>query len=145
MLLQFLSALTATAGFSILFNIPPRAIGAAAFSGALGWTGYLLIREIHGSPIMATFVGALIIGMMGEVFARTLKNPTTVFVIPAMLPLVPGGSAYRTMLALMQGRESEAIFLGLQTIGMAIALAVGLVMVASFARLLRRGFKKREG
>jgi len=97
-------------------------------------------------PIMATFVGALIIGMMGEVLARTLKNPTTVFVILAMLPLVPEGSAYRTMLALMQGRkESEAIFLGLQTIGMAIALAVGLVMVASFARLLRRGFKKREG
>lgn len=138
MIYQLIYGFIATAGFAILFNLPSNAIFVSGISGAIGWAGYLMMMYIYPSPILSTFIAAIFIGIMGEIFARKFKNPSTIFVIPGILPLVPGAYSYRTILAIVEGNNKQAITLGLQTIGIAIAIAAGLIIVISFARIKKQ-------
>lgn len=135
MILQILYGFFATAGFAFLFNVPLNSIIISGISGAISWAGYLLVIKIYPSAIAATFIASLFIGIMGEIFARKMKNPSTIFVIPGIIPLVPGAYSYRTILAIIQGNNKQAFGLGLQTIGIALAIAAGLMFVISFARI----------
>ncbi|SNX53737.1 threonine/serine exporter family protein [Thermoanaerobacterium sp. RBIITD] len=135
MILQILYGFFATAGFAFLFNVPLNSIIISGISGAISWAGYLLVIKIYPSVIAATFIASLFIGIMGEIFARKMKNPSTIFVIPGIIPLVPGAYSYRTILAIIQGNNKQAFGLGLQTIGIALAIAAGLMFVISFARI----------
>lgn len=135
MILQILYGFFATAGFAFLFNVPLNSIIISGISGAISWAGYLLVIKIYPSVITATFIASLFIGIMGEIFARKMKNPSTIFVIPGIIPLVPGAYSYRTILAIIQGNNKQAFGLGLQTIGIALAIAAGLMFVISFARI----------
>ncbi|HHV74515.1 MAG TPA: threonine/serine exporter [Thermoanaerobacterium sp.] len=138
MIQQIFFGFLATAGFAFLFNVPSDAIVVSGLSGAVGWAGYLLVMKIYPSTIAATFIASLLIGIMGEVFAQRKKYPTTIFVIPGIIPLVPGAYSYKTVLAIIQGNNKQAFDLGLQTIGIALAIAAGLMFVISFARIRRR-------
>ncbi len=42
------------------------------------------------------------VGTLGELFARYFKKPATVYIIPGIVPLVPGAGMYYTMLALVE-------------------------------------------
>ncbi|MDE4542959.1 MULTISPECIES: threonine/serine exporter family protein [unclassified Thermoanaerobacterium] len=138
MIQQIFFGFLATAGFAFLFNVPLDAIVVSGLSGAVGWAGYLLVMKIYPSTIAATFIASLFIGIMGEIFAQKKKYPTTIFVIPGIIPLVPGAYSYKTVLAIIQGNNKQAFDLGLQTIGIALAIAAGLMFVISFARIMRR-------
>ncbi|MDI3312197.1 MAG: threonine/serine exporter family protein [Thermoanaerobacterium sp.] len=138
MIQQIFFGFLATAGFAFLFNVPSDAIVVSGLSGAVGWAGYLLVMKIYPSTIAATFIASLLIGIMGEIFAQRKKYPTTIFVIPGIIPLVPGAYSYKTVLAIIQGNNKQAFDLGLQTIGIALAIAAGLMFVISFARIRRR-------
>jgi len=59
--------------------------------------------QIYSSPIAATFAASILIGIMGEIFAKKLKNPSTIFTIPGIIPLVLGITAYKTIKALIEG------------------------------------------
>lgn len=135
MILQLLYGFLASAGFAFLFNVPLNCIIISGISGSVGWAGYLIVIKIYPSVIAATFIASFFIGIMGEIFARKLKNPSTIFVIPGIIPLVPGAYSYRTVLAIIQGNNKQAFQYGLQTIGIALAIAAGLMFVISFARI----------
>lgn len=138
MIQQVFFGFLATAGFAFLFNVPSDAIVVSGLSGAIGWAGYLFVMKVYPSTIAATFIASLLIGIMGEIFAQKKKYPTTIFVIPGIIPLVPGAYSYKTVLAIIQGNNKQAFDLGLQTIGIALAIAAGLMFVISFARIRRR-------
>lgn len=138
MILQVLYGFLATIGFGILFNIPREQIKEVGFSGGIGWGGYIIIMNIYSSPVAATFVASILIGIMGEYFARRTKSPVTIFIIPAIVPLVPGITSYRAIKALIDGKNKVALELGLLTAGIAIAIASGLILVISIFRIRRQ-------
>ncbi|MFU0800271.1 MAG: threonine/serine exporter family protein [Xylanivirga thermophila] len=135
MILQIIYGFFATIGFGILFNVPKKYIIEAGFSGAIGWAGYLLMMHISKSTIAATFIASIFIGIMGEFFAKRTKNPVTIFIIPAIIPLVPGVASYKTIKALIDGKNKEALSLGILTAGIALAISSGLILVISFFRI----------
>ncbi len=81
----------------ILFNIDRKKIIWAGFCGAIGWATYLSIYNMQSSVGMASFVGAIAVGIYSEFMARKLKTPAIQFSIPGIFPLVPGLTAYRTI------------------------------------------------
>ena len=70
--------------------------------------------------------------------ARVMKAPATIFLIVGIIPLVPGGGLYYTMEALLSGDTALFAQTGLETAACAGAIAVGVSMVSSLARLLFR-------
>lgn len=85
----------------------------------------------------ASFIGALVIGITCIAFAYWLHTPTTTLYIPALLPMIPGMYAYRTIFALVQfmrlagDREQSMQYMldffsnGVTTFSVVFVMAVG--------------------
>jgi uncharacterized membrane protein YjjB (DUF3815 family) len=98
----FWSAIAAV-GFAILFNVPRYTLPACALVGALGHGLRAALMVGLGMPIeAATLLAATAVGFMGEYFAHRYRVPRLVFVVPAVIPMVPGVFAYRTMLGIFE-------------------------------------------
>mgnify|MGYP005768690829 FL=1 len=130
-------AFLACIGFSLLFNIHGAAgMLICAGGGALGWLVYLLAAPLVHSDIIQSFFAALAISAWSEIMARLRRCPVTSYLLVALFPLVPGGGIYYTMEHAMSGETSLFLESLLHTLGLAGALAVGVLMVASLARLV---------
>ena len=70
--------------------------------------------------------------VFAEIMARVCKAPATVFTILSEIALIPGGSLYITMHHLVGGRQGEALQYGLHTLMVALAIALGIVLVTAF-------------
>ncbi len=135
--LPCLYAFLACIGFSLLFNIHGAAgMLICAGGGALGWLVYLLAAPLFHSDITQSFLAALVISAWSEIMARLRRCPVTSYLLVALFPLVPGGGIYYTMEHAMSGETALFLESLLHTLGLAGALAVGVLMVASLARLV---------
>ncbi len=67
---------------AILFNIDRKKLAWAGISGTLAWLSYLIVFNYGGSVIIATFMGAFVVGVYSEVMARRLKAPSMQFSMP---------------------------------------------------------------
>ena len=65
------------------------------------------------------------------------KCPVTVFLVAAMIPLVPGSTIYYTMEALLLGDMRRFVQMGLSTFEVAGAIAMGILSVSFLVRLLK--------
>ncbi|HZK01781.1 MAG TPA: threonine/serine exporter family protein [Anaerovoracaceae bacterium] len=135
---QFVFAFFATAGFTLIFNIPRRHIFFAAFSGASGWVAFQYIQQLGQPAVIACFIASCLVAALGEAFARIFKEASLIFIIPGILPLVPGAGMYRTMLSLLQENLSQTAEVGTETLMLTGAIAVGILMVSSFVRAIRK-------
>ncbi len=135
---QFLYAFLSSIGFAILFSIPRDSIIKSGTVGALGMVIYTLIDEIFNTPVAGTLFGALTVGILGEILARHYKKPATVFIIPGIIPLVPGAGTYYTMLAVIEKNFVDTANIGSETFFIAVAIAVGLTISSSLSRSIKR-------
>lgn len=136
LLIPCLSAFIACIGFAVLFNV--RGVGTliCGAGGALGWLVYLLAEPALHSPIAQSFCAALVISAYSETMSRVRKCPVTGYQLLAFFPLVPGGGIYYTMKYCLEGQTDRFISKGLETLGIAGALALGVMLVSSLVRIL---------
>ena len=125
-----LCAFAGCIAFTLVFNIhgPGKLIG--GFGGALGWLVYLL----GGKTILAGFFAAMAISLFSEIMARIRRCPVTGYQLVALLPLVPGGGVYYAMSYCLAGDTGQFLNTLLDTLGMAAALAVGVILASSLFR-----------
>ena len=128
-------AFLACIGFAILFNIHGVGIFICAGGGGLGWLCYLLTAPLVHSDIIQSFFAAVVIAAWSEGMARLRKCPVTSYLLVALFPLVPGGGIYYTMEHAVNGENELFLNTLLHTLGLAGALAVGVLVVASSVRL----------
>ena len=134
MILAFIS----TAAFSAFFSAPKNSLPVAGFLGMFSWTMFLLIRDTFGySPTIAAFLGTLIPSILGEMAAQKFKQPATVFVIPCLLPLVPGAGVYYTVLDIVN-KKASASTRGIETLAIAGAIAFGIIVSSVFSNSIKR-------
>lgn len=134
----FIFAYLSTFGFAALFSIPRDAIVKSGFVGALGWICFHLISTHFGSIVVGTFVASMVVGILGELFARLFKKPATVYIIPGIVPFVPGAGMYYTMLALVRKDFMEAANKGTETFFIAAAISIGIIVSTTLSRSINR-------
>lgn len=127
---------------AILFNIERKNLFWAGLCGAIGWTAYKGIVVSTEQNILAVFVAAVVISITSEVMAKVFRTPATVFYIPSLFPIVPGISAYYTVSYIIENKIAEAAYKGLETIGSAIAIAFGILLVSTIFRYINVNFSK---
>ena len=88
--------------------------------------------KVRGGEVLAMFLAACGLCLVSELLARRMKTPVTTFLICALIPLVPGGGMYYTMLAIIQGNTMSALETGIHTLGCAGALALGIALTSAF-------------
>lgn len=92
----------AALGFGVLFNVPQRTILNIWILGALGGLVKLFLVNAGIGVVLASFSGASLIGILSIPFAHNRHTPPLVLSIPALIPMVPGVFAYRTMLGMIK-------------------------------------------
>lgn len=134
--LQLLWAFLATLGFGVVFRAPARDMPFAALGGALSWGAYLALRAVTGSDSLSYFIASIAVGLYAEIAAALLKRPATLFIISAIIPLVPGAGMYRTMFEAVAGSAEASAQTGFQTLTLAGAIAGGLAVASAVSRIL---------
>lgn len=142
MKLAFFSFL-ASYGFAILFNVPKDKLIAAGFCGAIGGLGYGLSLDLGITTVTSLFIGSLMLSITAELLARKLKTPSTIFSACALIPLVPGGGMYFTMLNIVNNNFEQAISTGINTIAQACAIMIGCFLVSSIFRSFKKVTSKK--
>lgn len=91
---------------------------------------HVLIRSWGLSLLLQNLIPAAVVTFYAEVLARIVKAPATVFLIPSIIPLVPGGRLYYTMRAIVDGEGNDARVYAMETLVIALGIAVGIVVVS---------------
>ena len=109
-----------------------------AILAAIGHSIRFVLLQYAGLDLAsASFIAAFSIGLLSHFSAYKLFCPATVLYIPALLPMIPGMYAYRTVFSLIKflqssNNDNEAIHYlleifknGITTVSVLFALAVG--------------------
>ena len=126
-IVQLATAFTGSIGFALLFNVPAQRLVAAGFGGLLGWAVYLLLGIWYPGDVLRFFAASVSFTLYAECLARLKKTPSTVFLVPAAIPLVPGASLYRSMRFTVDGAWMDFINQIIYTLFLASAIAGGIV------------------
>jgi uncharacterized membrane protein YjjB (DUF3815 family) len=137
MILNFIYAFFATIGFSVLFNIPRKEMIYAGICGGLGWLVHIGLQNMDMSIIFTSFLGGLTVGLSSEYFAIKRKMPATVFVVPGMIPLVPGYGLYFSMLSIIEKNYDEALRVGFETLIVATVIASAIIISTSVGKIFK--------
>jgi uncharacterized membrane protein YjjB (DUF3815 family) len=109
----------------------------ASLAGAFGFCLYEYGTLYEGySAVLACLLSAGLVAVLAEVFSRAGKDAATLFIIPGIVPLVPGTGMYTTMAYIMQNDFANAAVSGSQTLFMAGAIAIAIVITASLCRVI---------
>lgn len=142
--LHFLLSFFGTIGFSIIFNAPKRSLLYCGLCGASGWTIFKGLTLFGISPVSANLVASICVAAAGELLSRIDKKPVTVFVIPGIICLVPGYGVYRTMWHLIRDDFSTGLEIFFQTLFSAGAIATGIIIVSTIARIIKKLERKNQ-
>ncbi len=146
-IVTLLFAYIACLGFGFIFHIRGKLLFIAPVGGVIIWAAELILRDVITSVVVRALVATMLAAIFCETIARVMRVPVTMFMIIAILPLVPGGGIYRTMEACIKSDYSLFITKGIETIGIAGAIAVGMLLISTFFRIgttLARHFKKNK-
>jgi uncharacterized membrane protein YjjB (DUF3815 family) len=113
LLMDGLLAAMAGIGFGAISHPPKRAFLYIGILSAIGHAlRYYLMHALQIDIAAASFCASLVIGLFTLWFGRLTYCPMTVLYIPALLPMVPGMYAYKTVFGLMmfmQHLKDEAL------------------------------------
>lgn len=135
-IIELLSALVGSLGFSMMFNSPKRTLLPAIIGGMLGWGVYLIFEAMNLGVFISTVISAVFCQIYSEVFSRIQKTPRTVFYIPSIIPLVPGGSLYYTVYHAALTDWAQVKYYGSMTVQVAFGIAVGSSFVSAIVLLM---------
>lgn len=138
MILQLATAFLGSLGFALLFHVKRERLLLASLGGLLAWGVYLLMGQVTDQDVVRYFVASVVLAVYAETLARMVKCPATLFIVTAAIPLIPGGSLYRTMEFFMQNDLEAFSRQALTTVLLAVALAVGMLFPTSVFQLLQR-------
>ena len=137
--IQLAGAFFGSMGFALLFGLPRRYLFAASLGGLLAWAVSLLTDSLLHVAFLSNLLAAAFSVFYAEALARLLKTPATLFLTPAILPLVPGGSLYETMSYAVRGELELASVRGHATLSAALAIAAGISIVLAIRELRPKG------
>lgn len=127
---MILTAAVGTLGYCLLINVKRNKIVYGCLGGVVSTFLYCVCVEAGLTPLLQNLIPAAVVTLYAEVLARVVKAPATVFLIPSIIPLVPGGRLYYTMRAIVDGDADSAKIYAMETIVIALGIAVGIVVIS---------------
>lgn len=130
LIVAFVVSMVASCCFGIIFHAPKKEIIPSGFVGGLGWLVYIILTGNGVSVTYASFFATLALAVVARIMSVARKNPVTIFLITGIFPLVPGIGIYNTGYSLFMNTDNlQTLNIGLQTVEIAIAIALGIGVV----------------
>ncbi len=123
--------------FGLLLRARPRDFPWLWLSSAIGYTTVRLAALSFG-PAMAASLGALVVGILANLYDRRGYGPASVALVPGVLLLVPGSIGYRSLASLLDQNVVVGVTAGFTMILTAVAIAGGLIVASVVVPTSRR-------
>ena len=144
----YLYSFLSCAAFCVLYNVRGIRIFYAALGGALGKFIYEMAMPF--GMVVQFFISAVVVALYSELMARVSKCPVMIFLIVAVLPLVPGAAVYHTMESLYEAdmaafyQYGNTALLGSGSIAFAILIVSSTVRIFKIRRLPKKFLFAKE-
>lgn len=129
--IEILTSAIGTMGFALFFNIKKDKLLCVSIAGMLSWCIYLICKHYGYNEFISNFISASFVTLYSEICARIFKAPATVFLIPSIVPLVPGGNLYYTMSSATLGDINGVIKHGMLTLHISCGIAAGILIIST--------------
>lgn len=126
-LIQVVTGALGALGFALIAHVRLKHLGVATLGGLLSWAIFLPFYHAWDSVFLPSLISAMVVYAWSEVMARVMKAPVTIFLVPGILPLLPGSFLYYTMQALMNNDMALFEHYGVTTIAVTLGIACGVV------------------
>jgi len=140
LMLRALATFVGAGGFAILYNSSGRTVLHVGLLALIGNTLRLALRGVGLDLPLATFVGALVVGLLASLACRWLTAPRITLTVPGVIMMVPGLYAFEALTLFNQGEVLAALRSLVLVVFVVGAMAMGLVV----ARLISRPEWLRE-
>lgn len=142
-------AILGTFGFAMVYRVQRRHLPATAFAGFLGWAVYLIFYALDCGLFLSNLLGAAAVYAWSEFMARMQKAPVTIFLLPGIVPMLPGGQLYYALRAMLEknlaGFQEHGVNFVMITLGMACGVvAASVISCYLFSALHRRKLHQGE-
>lgn len=122
-----------TAAYVVLFNVPKKYYFSCGVTGIVSWVVYLTTSGFL-SPAVASFLAVLAAVFLSRMLTVRMKCPITIFLLAAILPIVPGAGIYYTAYYLVTNQLFLAAERGIGALKAAFGIVVGIAVVVSIPR-----------
>ncbi len=128
----------ASLGFSMLFDTQLKFLPICAFFGALVHSAMYTATYYFNDIFICSLISAIIAATVSEISARRLKAPKTVFLLPSIIPLVPGSTLFSAASAIIGNDIENAELFIWQTIDYTLGISAGILIISLLFRLKPR-------
>ena len=126
-LITLITAIIGAVGFAFLFSVDLRQLPFCALGGGISWMVYLAVFSPTGDILTASVAAAFAATLFSELCAQFRRTPATVFLLPSLIPLVPGSSLYYTMSNLISANYPAAASYAIETVKFMLGLSCGVL------------------
>lgn len=131
--------LLATVGFSVVFNIQLKDLPFAALGGVIVRIVHILMKlAFPAYPFIYTITAAFFAALYSEILAITKKEPSTLYLYPSIVPLIPGDLFYYAALGIIWGNASIFTQFGPDLVLSLVGVSVGFVLCSTIVHYVRK-------
>ena len=145
MIIQVIAAVIGTMAFALLFGVPRKFYMTCGIIGGTGWFLYLFLNGRLGmTAVEATFLATVVVVLMSRFSAFKERCPATIFSVPGIFPLIPGGGIYWTAHYIVLNQYTMALESGVEAVKAAFALVLGIIVVFELPQKIFKIHKKEK-
>ena len=140
--MQIIWAGVGSLGFCLLFNVRGARIPYVVVCAMVTWMIYLIADAAGESVFVCSMVSTVFATIFSEMLAHGLKAPVTAFLMPVLIPLVPGGGLYYTVYNLITGDNVLMRSYANDTVMTCLGIVLGIVGVQFIVQYWKGRHKK---
>ena len=144
LIIRLAASFVGAGAFSVVFKVNRRHVLFGALNGLITYFVYYTVFFFSESFFGAAFVSTAFAAAFSELMARIHRAPTSVFLIPGVIPTVPGSNLYLFMRGILVSDMSEATEQLLITLSIALGIALGAVVVSTVWRTVHHKIKGKK-
>lgn len=132
-------SILASVGFGLVFQIHWKDLIFAGIGGALTRVVYLaMLTALPDYRILYASIAAFAAALYAEILANIKKQPSTLYLYPSIIPLIPGDLFYYAALGMVWAKTSFFAQNAAQCLLQLVAMSVGFVVCSTIVYLVRR-------
>ena len=135
-LMQVGSAILTSFGFGIIFKVKGINLIHTSIAGGMSWFVYLYTTKLGLGIGASYYLATLALSLYAEIISIRLKTTVTGILIPALIPLAPGGAVYYTMYYVIEQNYNLAMQKGTSSFIMAGAMAIGVFTATTLIKIV---------
>lgn len=135
-MLEVTTCVLGTLGFCVILNVSKRKLFYSVFGGLISSVLLVLLTNLGAGTFEAVFISMLVISVYSEALSRITKTPANIILLPASIPLLPGGSLYYMMSFLVHFDRENFVFYAKETALTGLGIALGAVVISIIVKLI---------